>query len=85
MHARVGALFVVDVNNDINAIREAKKLNIPVVALVDTNADPTLVDYVIPCNDDALKAVALVCDYAKSAIEAGKAKVAKAPAKESDQ
>lgn len=77
MPARPGAVFVVDVNHDINAIREARKLNIPVIALVDTNADPTLVDYVIPCNDDAIKTLQLVADYLKRAIEAGKAKAAK--------
>jgi small subunit ribosomal protein S2 len=72
-----GALFVVDVMNDINAVREANKLGIPVVALVDTNADPTLVKYAIPCNDDATKTINLVLDYVKQAIEEGKAKTKK--------
>ena len=75
MPARPGAVFVVDVNHDINAIREARKLNIPVIALVDTNADPTLIDYVIPCNDDAIKTLKLVGEYLKQAITAGKAKI----------
>lgn len=74
MHAKPGALFVVDIINDINAVREAKKLNIPVVALVDTNADPTLVNYPIPCNDDAIKTLNLILDYVKNAILAGKSK-----------
>jgi small subunit ribosomal protein S2 len=83
MPARPGAVFVVDVNHDINAVREARKLNVPVIALVDTNADPDLVDYVIPCNDDAIKTLQLVADYIKQAIETGKSKAAKAePAKD---
>jgi len=77
MAARPGAVFVTDVLHDINAVREARKLNVPVVALVDTNADPTLVDYVIPCNDDAIKAIKLVVGYVQAAIETGKNKAAK--------
>jgi small subunit ribosomal protein S2 len=53
------ALFVVDSNNEAIAVAEARKLGIPVVAVVDTNCDPTLVDYVIPGNDDALRAIRL--------------------------
>jgi len=83
MPQRPGAIFVTDITHDINAVREARKLNVPVVALVDTNADPTLADYVIPCNDDAIKTLQLVADYLKQAIEAGQAKKAKAePAKD---
>jgi small subunit ribosomal protein S2 len=74
MPARPGAVFVVDVNHDINAIREARKLNIPVIALVDTNADPSLVDYIIPCNDDAIKTLKLIGDYLKQAVAIGRAK-----------
>ncbi len=77
MHAKVGAVFVIDVPNDINAVREARKLHIPVVALTDTNVDPSQVDYPIPCNDDATKAINLVLDYVQSAITAGKAKAEK--------
>ncbi|MCA9323774.1 30S ribosomal protein S2 [Candidatus Saccharibacteria bacterium] len=73
MHAKPAILFVVDVQHDKNAVAEAAKLNIPVVALIDTNADPRTVTYPVPCNDDALKAIELVCDYIKQAIEAGKA------------
>jgi small subunit ribosomal protein S2 len=69
-----GAVFVVDVLNDINAVREAKKLKVPVVALTDTNVDPTLVDYAIPCNDDATKTINLIMDYVEQAIMTGKAK-----------
>jgi small subunit ribosomal protein S2 len=77
MSARPGAVFVFDVVSDANAIREARKLGLPIIALVDTNADPSLVDYVIPCNDDAIKAIQLVVEYLKQAVEAGKAKHAK--------
>lgn len=77
MAARPGAMFVLDVVNDINAVREARKLGIKIVALVDTNADPTLVDYPVPCNDDAIKTIQLITDYLKQAIVAGQAKGAK--------
>jgi small subunit ribosomal protein S2 len=53
------AIFVVDSNNEAIAVAEARKLGIPVVAVVDTNCDPTVVDYVIPGNDDALRAIRL--------------------------
>lgn len=72
MPARPSMLFVVDILHDKNAVAEATKLNIPVVALVDTNADPRLVRYPVPSNDDALKTIELVCDYVKQAIELGK-------------
>lgn len=78
---RPGVLFIVDILNEDNAIREARKLNIPIVAIVDTNADPSQVDYPIPANDDAIKTIQLVTDYMVAAINAGKAKV-KAPAKD---
>jgi small subunit ribosomal protein S2 len=77
MVAKPGAVFIVDITADANAVKEARKLGLPIVALVDTNADPTLVTYPIPCNDDAIKTIKLVADYLKQAIEAGKAKVAK--------
>jgi small subunit ribosomal protein S2 len=53
------AVFIVDSNNEAIAVKEARKLGIPVVAVVDTNCDPTVVDYVIPGNDDALRAIRL--------------------------
>ena len=67
-------VFVFDVLHDVNAVREAQKLHIPVIALVDSNADPTTITYPIPCNDDAIKALQLVAEYIEKAIEAGKAK-----------
>lgn len=74
MAARPGAVFIIDITSDSNALAEARKLGLKTVALVDTNADPTLVDYAIPCNDDALKTVQLICNYVKQAIETGVAK-----------
>jgi small subunit ribosomal protein S2 len=53
-------LFVADINHDDTAVREARKMHVPVIGLVDSNSDPALVDFAIPCNDDATKAVSLV-------------------------
>jgi len=72
LSGKPGALFLIDINGDLNAIREAKTLGVPVVAIADTNTDPSLVDYVIPANDDAIKGVALILDYVKQAIVEGK-------------
>jgi len=82
--AKPGALFVVDIIHDAIAVKEAKKLGIPVVALVDTNADPSTVTYPIPSNDDAAKTINLMLDYVQAAIEAGQKKIAK-PADKSEQ
>ncbi|PIZ61223.1 30S ribosomal protein S2 [Candidatus Saccharibacteria bacterium CG_4_10_14_0_2_um_filter_41_11] len=71
LNGKPGALFVIDVIGDMNAIKEANTLGIPVVAIVDTNANPTLVDYVIPGNDDAIKGVQLLLDYVRAAIAEG--------------
>jgi len=65
------ALFVVDVQKEINAIKEARRLSIPVFAMVDTCCDPTLVDYVIPANDDATKSIAIILDTVTAAIQEG--------------
>ncbi len=68
------ALFVIDSNNEQIAVREARKLGIPVVAVVDTNCDPTQVDYIIPGNDDALRAIRLFASkVADSVIEGAQA------------
>lgn len=74
MNGPPAAVFAVDVLTDYLAVREAQKLGIPVVALADSNVDPTQIDYPIPCNDDATKTINLVLDYVKQAIEGGKAK-----------
>lgn len=71
LEGQPGAVFVIDAIGDANAISEANKLGIPVVAIVDTNADPTPVDYVIPANDDAIKGVKLILDYARDAVLEG--------------
>lgn len=72
MNSRPGALFVVDIVHDANAVREANRLGVPVVAIVDTNADPSQVSHPIPANDDAIKTIQLVVDYVKAAIQNGK-------------
>ena len=65
------AIFVVDVQKEINAVREANRLNIPVIAMVDTCCDPTTIDYVIPANDDAAKSIQLITDTLCNAISEG--------------
>jgi small subunit ribosomal protein S2 len=65
------AVFVVDSNNEQIAVKEARKLGIPVVAVVDTNCDPTLVDYIIPGNDDALRAIRLFTSKIADSIVEG--------------
>lgn len=77
MAAKPGAVFIVDIVHEHNALKEARKLGIKTVAIVDTNADPTLVDYPVPANDDAIKTIQLIADYVKAAIETGKAKHSK--------
>ena len=65
------ALFVVDIQKEANAVKEANRLNIPVFAMVDTCCDPTPIDYVIPANDDATKSIELVLNILCQAIEEG--------------
>ena len=67
-----GALFIVDPRKERNAIAEARKLHIPVVAIVDTNCDPDEVDYVIPGNDDAIRAIRLIAATMANAVTEGK-------------
>ncbi len=66
------ALFIVDIVREENAVREARKAGIPIVALVDTNADPDLVDYPIPANDDAIRAIRLLTSRIADAVLEGK-------------
>ena len=73
MNALPDALFVIDIGHEDIAIKEAKKLGIPVIAVVDTNYDPSLVDYAIPGNDDAIRAVQLYARAAADAVLEGKA------------
>ena len=67
-----GALFVVDPRKEHNAISEARKLHIPIVAIVDTNCDPDEVDYVIPANDDAIRAIRLISATMANAVQEGR-------------
>jgi len=67
-----GAVFVIDINKESIAVHEAQKLGIPVFAIVDTNADPTTVEYPIPANDDAYKSIALITHVVADAIEEAK-------------
>jgi len=69
---KIGALFIVDPRKEKNAISEAKILGIPVVAIVDTNCDPDEIDYVIPGNDDAIRAVKLITARLADAIIEGR-------------
>lgn len=89
MAARPGAVFIVDIVHENNALREARKMGLKTIALVDTNADPSMVDYPIPANDDAIKTIQLIADYMQSATTAGKAKhnkaTGKAEAKEEEE
>ena len=83
--AKPGAVFVVDVINDDLAVKEARKLGVPVVAMVDTNGDPSQINYPIPANDDATKAITLILDYVQAAIEAGQKKAAAKPADKTEK
>ena len=67
-----GALFVVDPRKEHNAIAEARKLHIPIVAIVDTNCDPDEIDYVIPANDDAIRAIRLIASTMANAVQEGR-------------
>ncbi|UXI66794.1 30S ribosomal protein S2 [Tahibacter amnicola] len=79
------ALFVIDIGHEDIAIKEAKKLGIPVVAVVDTNYDPSLVDYAIPGNDDAIRAVQLYVRAAADAVLEGKAAAPQVAVSEKDE
>lgn|SRR5690606_18966814 len=74
MSGKPGALVVVDVVTDINAVKEARTLGIPVVGIVDTNADPSSVDYPIPANDDAIKGLEVLLGYFAEAVREGAGK-----------
>ncbi len=84
MKKQPAAMFVVDPRKEKNAVAEAKKLGIPVVAIVDTNCDPDEIDYVIPGNDDAIRAVKLIAAEMANAVLEGKQgeQVAAEPAEE---
>ena len=71
LNGKPGAVIIVDVISDANAVREAKTLGSPVVAIVDTNANPDGIDYVVPGNDDAIKGLSLILDYFAEAVAEG--------------
>ena len=75
MRKQPDAVFVVDLRKEQLAVREARRLGLPIIALVDTNCDPDEADYVIPGNDDAIRSCSLVIRAIADAIDAGKAKV----------
>ncbi len=72
MDAVPGAIFIVDTDHEEIAVHEARILNVPIIAMVDTNCDPDLVDYVIPSNDDATRAIALISDIMANAVIEGR-------------
>lgn len=74
MTALPQAIFVVDSKREEIAIREANRLHIPVVSLLDTNSDPDVIDYGVPANDDAIRSVSLMCELAADAVLAGSGK-----------
>ncbi len=67
-----GAIFIIDPTKEKIALAEAKKVGLPIVAIVDTNCDPTGIDYLIPANDDAIKAIKLICSKVADAVLQGK-------------
>jgi small subunit ribosomal protein S2 len=67
-----GAVFVVDAKKEEIAVKEARKLGIPIVAIADTNADPDLLDYPIPANDDAMRSIKLIIEFIAEGIMDGK-------------
>jgi small subunit ribosomal protein S2 len=80
-----GAVFVVDARRETIAVREAHRLGIPVIAITDTNADPDLIDYPVPGNDDAIRAVGLITKAVADAIEAAKQEMPEEQRKRADE
>jgi len=83
MNRLPGAIFVVDIKKEAIAVQEAKRLNIPVYAIVDTNCDPDSVDYLIPANDDAVKTIELITKYITDSIIEGSMKAKEIKAEQS--
>jgi small subunit ribosomal protein S2 len=73
----IGAVVIVDVNKEQSAVKEAASMGVPIVGLVDTNSDPSLVDYVIPANDDSPQSISLLLNYLSEAVERGREIAAK--------
>lgn len=72
LEGKPAALFIVDSRKEDNAVREAAKMGVPTVAIVDTNSDPTKVTYPIPANDDAIKSISVIVKAAADAVEEGR-------------
>jgi len=85
MNGLPGALFVVDPKNEAIAVREGRRLNIPIVAIVDTNCDPEDVDYIIPGNDDAIRAIRLITSRMADACLEGQERLAEKQRAEADK
>ena len=79
-----GALFVIDSHNEAIAIAEANRLKIPVIALVDSNSDPSLINHPIPGNDDSTKSIRIIVDVILEAIQAGSSRRVEAPTRRKD-
>jgi small subunit ribosomal protein S2 len=80
-----GAIFVVDPKNEAIAVREGRRLNIPIVAIVDTNCDPEMIDYIIPGNDDAIRAIRLITSKISDACLQGQQRLAEKEQAASDK
>ncbi len=85
MNGLPGAIFIVDPKNEAIAVREGKRLEIPIVAVVDTNCDPDDIDYIIPGNDDAIRAIRLISSRIADACIEGKERLAEKKQAESDK
>jgi len=85
MNGLPGALFVVDPKNEAIAVREGRRLNIPIIAIVDTNCDPDDVDYIIPGNDDAIRAIRLITSRMADACVEGRERLAEKQQAEADK
>jgi small subunit ribosomal protein S2 len=85
MNGLPGALFVVDPKNEAIAVREGRRLNIPIVAIVDTNCDPDDIDYIIPGNDDAIRAIRLITSRMADACTEGRERLAEKQQAEADK
>ena len=79
-----GALFVIDSHNEAIAIAEANRLKIPVIALVDSNSDPSLINHPIPGNDDSTKSIRIIVDVILDAIQTGSSRRVEAPTRRKD-
>ena len=85
MNGLPGALFVVDPKNEAIAVREGRRLNIPIVAIVDSNCDPDDIDYIIPGNDDAIRAIRLITSRMADACTEGRERLAEKQQAEADK